>query len=466
MNIDRYELEQTRMTPDIVISFKINAPDKQRREFLMGRMNFYIQILTQTKFDVYLAKGVVKGDYILLLKMNETYLEQECHQLGMKIKLLESFQQEPFDISRRTEFEPFRSLERQEICLSVLQKLINLDALKSQKIIHEYYRMHSIAGLNRIKRIWISQPKWYWPQPLCALKEYTTPSRNHNYTAITALKHYFGEKIAFFFAFTSFLSSYLFYLGLPGLGVFIFFMVRRYHYGSTDDDMYDHPLLPAWVGYVMLWNVCTVEGWKRKNAEIATRWGIHIHGREDTGEHAMSRIRKDFSGDECISHNIGLLTKKFRFPATLVTFMISLPILIVLLACVVGTFLGTERFKEWGKEYENGKYNTAIQFVAGIVNGLSIFILNTTYTLLARWFVKKENHKYQESHERSLIVKTFIFRFLNSLIGVFYVAYFQKDNDDNYSTLQEVFILLLTLVLTKQGTSIFTLVMRFFFSLP
>ena len=41
----------------------------------------------------------------------------------------------------------------------------------------------------------------------------------------------------------------------------------------------------------------------------------------------------------------------------------------------------------------------------------------------------KENHKYQESYERSIILKTFIFRFLNSFIGVFYVAFYDKNAD-------------------------------------
>jgi len=44
----------------------------------------------------------------------------------------------------------------------------------------------------------------------------------------------------------------------------------------------------------MIWNTVTVERWKRKNAEIATRWGI-INA-ENSPEIIGKQVRKEFVG--------------------------------------------------------------------------------------------------------------------------------------------------------------------------
>ena len=136
------EQKMSKIVPDLVIVFKI-PKNKEREQFLMDRMNFHIGVLTETTFNVYLVQGINKGTFMILLTMSESDLEIECDQLGMKMKLLESFQQEVFDISRRCEFEPFRSLERQEIALKSVKKFVDLDVLKENEVIVEYFKRGS-----------------------------------------------------------------------------------------------------------------------------------------------------------------------------------------------------------------------------------------------------------------------------------------------------------------------------------
>lgn len=452
------QAERPRMVPDLVVKFQIADVAEIRKRFLMDRMNFYIQIVSQTNFDVFLAPGVEKGVYLLMLSMKDDSLELECTQHGLRMKLLNSYEEDVFDVTRKSEFEPFRSLQRQDICITTLRKLLDLDLLKNQKVIKEYFRMHTIAGITKIRQIWLNTPKWYWPEPLRSITEYTTESNLYNYHAITALKQYFGEKIAYYFAFSSFLTCYLFYLAIPGI-VFHLYILSRSDSKRSDnkEHMYNTPVTVAWVLYVMLWNAISVERWKRKSSEINTRWGISTSTTSDIG---LKNVRKEFFGDEVISHNTGSLTKKYKVNVTVITFLASLPVLIFLLCCVVGVFVGTKYLKEYGRTYRNGKYVTAFQFLASIISGVGINISNTLYSLLARWFVKKENHKYQESYERSLIFKVFTFRFLNSFIGVFYVAFVESESGEHHkrSPLHEVFILLLSLVITKECSSVMTLV--------
>ena len=452
---DRILLDNPPLIPDVVLKFKIDDSDLERKQFYLKRMDFYMQILTQTSFEVFLAPSIHRGIYLVMLKMDDLNLSKECSQLGLKMKLLNSYLHKPYDDSKRTEFEPFRSFQRQEVAINVLKKFIDLDLLMNQKVIIDYFRMHTVAGLQKIRNAWITNSKWYWPQPLNQIKDFAVEDRNQNYPAITALKQYFGEKIAFYFAFSSFLTCYLFFLAVPGLALQIYLFIRRFTAAADEDSnstMYNTPFVAIWVLYVLVWNTVTVERWKRKNAEIATRWGIRRS--DDFSADADDKlVRKDFIGDECISGATGTLTKKYKVPITTITFIASLPVLIGALGGVVGSFILTNYVKTFGGNFKHGTYLICFQLLAGVINGICIATLNITYSMIARWFVKKENHKYQKDYERSLIFKSFTFRFLNSFIGVFYVAFIVEG-----SSLWDIFILLITLVFTKQISSIATLV--------
>ena len=76
---------------------------------------------------------------------------------------------------------------------------------------------------------------------------------------------YFGEKLAFFFAWKSFLTIAMAIIGIPG-GIIQLIVLSS--------NNYDHDILIFWVIYVVI--ICTfmVEFWKRISYEILTRWGL------------------------------------------------------------------------------------------------------------------------------------------------------------------------------------------------
>lgn len=75
---------------------------------------------------------------------------------------------------------------------------------------------------------------------------------------------------------------------------------------------------------------------------------------------------------------------------------------------------------------------------------MAITALNISYTLIARWFVEKENHKYEKSYESSMIYKNAAFKFLNSYLPIIYAAFYKTD-----STLQSIFSLMLPVLIVK-----------------
>jgi hypothetical protein len=64
--------------------------------------------------------------------------------------------------------------------------------------------------------------------------------------------------------------------------------------------------------------------------------------------------------------------------------------------------------------------------LAGLINAVQIGIMNTLYRKVAIWLNNWENHRTDTDFENHLILKTFLFQFVNSYASFFYIA-FLKD---------------------------------------
>ena len=61
--------------------------------------------------------------------------------------------------------------------------------------------------------------------------------------------------------------------------------------------------------------------------------------------------------------------------------------------------------------------------LGGVLNAMLIMILNMIYRKVAKYLTNWENHRTQQDFEYSLIIKNFLFQFVNSYISLFYVAF-------------------------------------------
>lgn len=96
------------------------------------------------------------------------------------------------------------------------------------------------------------------------MNEYLLSIDSHNFSSLTIIRQYFGEKIAFLFAWRSFITCLYFFIAIPGLALQIYIIITG---------KYSHWLLPIWVFYSTILNTVIVELWKRKRCEINYRWG-------------------------------------------------------------------------------------------------------------------------------------------------------------------------------------------------
>ena len=248
----------------------------------------------------------------------------------------------------------------------------------------------------------------------------------YEYDEINAIRNYFGERRAFYFAWLSFYTSQLIFPAIMGGGVTIYQLATS----TIESSLYS----PLFAVLMMFWVTWIIERWKRKNAEIALKWGIF-----DVTNSDMREIRSEYYGDEFISRITGQVDKHANKYVRYAVFAISFPTLLFMMGCCVVVFAGTV----W---YKTVSENFISQTAAGMINGISITVMNFLYNFLAEWFVDMENHKYTDEYESSLVIKSFTFKFLNSNIGLFYTAFVEKD-------ITGLFYLLLGIHIVKAGNA-------------
>jgi hypothetical protein len=63
------------------------------------------------------------------------------------------------------------------------------------------------------------------------------------------------------------------------------------------------------------------------------------------------------------------------------------------------------------------------QTVASVLNAVQIQVLNFVYSKIATALTDRENHRTETMYEDSIIVKIFVFQFVNSYASFFYLAF-------------------------------------------
>lgn len=238
----------------------------------------------------------------------------------------------------------------------------------------------------------------------------------------TLIRNYFGEKIAFYFHFLNYLIIMLILPAIIGIPTFALQVIYTSDKGDTDESIYDITNTVFTV-FVVLWAATFYEKWKQEEVKYAVLWG-----QTDFEEDQVERV--DFFGivrrspvDDGRELYFSFWHRLFRvFLSTLVAlFMIG-----VVIATIIGLFtLRSYLFEEWkGKWYES--YITTI---ISTINALQIQIFNQIFNQIAFYMTQFENHKTQTVFEQSLIMKTFVFRFVNSFNSLFYIAFIKKDNE-------------------------------------
>ena len=67
-----------------------------------------------------------------------------------------------------------------------------------------------------------------------------------------------------------------------------------------------------------------------------------------------------------------------------------------------------------------------MQFLPTAFAGFFIVLYGSIYRKIAFYAVNRENHRFEQEHENSLIMKLYVFEFVNSYFGLMYYSFFKN----------------------------------------
>ncbi|TPP65893.1 Anoctamin [Fasciola gigantica] len=305
---------------------------------------------------------------------------------------------------------------------------------------------------NRImlRRYWASYPSFARRQPL----DY--------------IRYYFGEAIAFYFAWLGFYTAWLapvavigvlsFLMGLLGIssdGIIEFVchtganttmcpLCSRQHclYWNLGSSCLRQKLThlvdnegTVLFGVLMaLWAIIFLEMWKRKQVSLAFRWNVC------TLEPVDQPARPEFLALLLRGYDIKLNPVsgdveplvpfwRKRIPRFVLSYGVILFAVVLILACLVGVIL----YKLAIKIVLYQQANLFVQSTAGmittltgsVINLIFIFIMKMIYDRLAVKMTDLELHRTQIEYDNSLTLKLYLLQFVNYYSSVFYIAFIQ-----------------------------------------
>ncbi|XP_052075857.1 anoctamin-7-like [Mytilus californianus] len=264
--------------------------------------------------------------------------------------------------------------------------------------------------------------------------------RVYKFQPLTNIRYYFGEKIAFYFAWKGLLMTTLWVPMFLGLVIFIYGIVRSARF-STDNssttnsttskvteiftvikEACDNEITPFFALIICVWGTIFLKLWKRKSATLAHKWYV------DEFE-VTEPDRPKFYGTRFRKHPVTrnddwYFSKKNKLRQYLLSGVTIVFMLCVVLASVTGVIVYRVAASV---HFCPNMCALACFFVTSIVstllNAISILILSKLYGCMARKLTDWENHRTQTSYDDALIVKLFAFEFANNYASCFYIAF-------------------------------------------
>ncbi|XP_056149364.1 anoctamin-8-like [Lampris incognitus] len=303
----------------------------------------------------------------------------------------------------------FTSQERQSIIKYWLdnlrakqgEMLHNIHFLEGQPIIPELVArgvIHQMFPLHE-QRI-LSQLMTSWVQAVCERQP------------LDDICDYFGVKIAMYFAWLGFYTNSMLYPAVIG---FLLWILAEADQTSQDICCVVFAL------FNVVWATLFLERWKRREAELAYKWGTL-----DTPAESLEEPRPQFRGVKRCSPITGC--EEFYYPPwkrAMFRWLVSLPICLL---CLCFVFLAMLLCLELQEVVMDIKELPGItRFIPKIVLAVTVTICDEVYKKIAYWLNDMENYRLQSAYENNLIIKMVFFEFINSYLSLFYIGFYLKD---------------------------------------
>ncbi|XP_075954809.1 anoctamin-8-like [Anarhichas minor] len=264
--------------------------------------------------------------------------------------------------------------------------------LEARGVIHQMFPLHEQRILNQLMTSWV--------QAVCERQP------------LDDICDYFGVKIGMYFAWLGFYTNSMLYPAVIG---FLLWILAEADQTSQDICCVVFAL------FNVVWATLFLERWKRREAELAYRWGTL-----DTPTESLEEPRPQFRGVKRCSPITGC--EEFYYPPwkrALFRWLVSLPICLLCLCFVFLAMLLCLELQEMVMEIQELPGIT--RFLPKILLAITVTICDEVYKKIAYWLNDMENYRLQSAYENNLIIKMVFFEFINSYLSLFYIGFYLKD---------------------------------------
>jgi len=259
------------------------------------------------------------------------------------------------------------------------------------------------------------------------------------------IRDYYGEEIAFYFAWMAFLTKWLL---IPGIFGVITMVQRWWRQDTIDEDEYT----PFYGLLCFLWAIVYSRFWQRHEHRLAYSWGTYA---QSEYERKAYFLRPNFRGTLRKSPITGAMETYYPASRRRLKYVVSALITVVLLGvafCVTILSLNLQGYirpnrdpERWG-EHPHPFHFPALSSLAQkgqvfdatstwkaltpvVVHVLCIFSMNYVYRRIAERLTEWENHETVFGFQNSLILKRFLFEAFDCYVALFYLAFYERDVD-------------------------------------
>ena len=314
-----------------------------------------------------------------------------------------------------TQFEPLRAFDIHKILMFILNEEFSIEYYMKKGIIEDHFPLHQFKTRLQIKTLWNVQKYKTLFQNLAPK---VSPQALMPYNSIA---FYYGCDFALYLSFNSVYTSYLMLLSFIGIIFYVLLFAVAGFSGLKDP--YNNFLVPSYILFVSIWVTIAYEKWAQREQEISYIWNtLNFKQKLQT--------LPEYDG----IYIIDTVTKGVRlqdpFPTRYRKIITNIPLIVIGLVLIVAnffvfTFINDEIKKK--TDYDPEILKSVYEVSAGIANGAVIFIFSVLYNFICIKAVAWENHRYWNTQNNSLVIKTFVFDFTLAYINLFYFAFVDKD---------------------------------------
>lgn len=374
---------------------------------------------------------------------------QKLNALTNKLEVFDADTRASFkDVDSPGFFEPFEQVLITEQLLEGIEadaafwQLVNQMGIGSQAGVPEDELL--IPSCRRLGVVTACSPVH---EP-AAVKKLWSTTRRRLFVPVEAVRTYFGEGIAFYFHWLNFQTAWLLAPALLGLWLQgRHLLVEGLH---VDND----PWVPFYSAFVALWSALGLKLWERRSRAAAWHWGVSDRKRKD-------QIRPAFKGTVRASPITGEperhFTKLQRTPRVLLSIvtvgaMLTVAALFIVLSFNLnGTIDATDdwfyihaigRHAAKGGLLHKGDANAVLAVVPAVLHAIGLIVLNGLFKSISEKLTNWENHKYEQSHTNSLVLKRFVVEAFDLYYApLLYMALVAKDVSKVSTALRGVFMI-------------------------